>query len=184
MMCLKSDPDSARRSAALLRAGEVVILPTDTVYGFSGVVGKTDGRIRQIKGRGEDKPFVRLIAEPRDIRAFTDDAVPESLTARWPGALSVIVRDRRDRTKTFAYRCPGDPWLRDVIRMTGVPLYSTSVNRSGRPVLDTVEEIRAEFETEVALVVSDGDRKDALPSTIVRIEAGAVVVVRQGGVRL
>lgn len=190
MMCLKSDSDSVEKCTEYLRNGKILIMPTDTVYGFSGIVepaGKTvyntDARIRAIKGRAETKPFIQLIARPEDIFDHTDDKIPEEILAVWPGALTVIVHDKRG-TETTAYRCPGDEWIRKIIQKCGFPIYSTSVNRSGSPVLDTVEEIRREFEGECDLIVSDGDKKGALPSTIVAVQNGKTVVLRQGSVKI
>ena len=64
------------------------------------------------------------------------------------------------------------------------PIYSTSVNRSGQPVLTGINEISREFENDVALIVDDGDCKTSIPSTIVRIDDGEVVVVRKGAVEI
>lgn len=182
MICSKSDPDSVSRCAELLLKDEVLILPTDTVYGFSGIVGKTDSKIRSIKGRSEAKPFIQLIASPDDIHEISDDEIPEKLLSYWPGPLTVIVHSKKNPDVTVAVRCPGDPWLRNVIASVGKPLYSTSVNRSGFPVVSKVSDIRKEFEGEVALVVDAGDSETTIPSTIVKIDSGKITVVREGAV--
>lgn len=184
MICSKSDPDSAVRCANLLRKEKVLILPTDTVYGFSGVTGRTDSLIRKIKGRAETKPFIQLISSPEDISFITDDIIPEKILKLWPGPLTIIVSDKKNPGSTVAVRCPGDEWLRSVIRLAGSPLYSTSVNRSGSPVLQKIADIRAEFEREVDLIVDAGDAQNSVPSTIVRLDGETVTVVRQGAVKL
>ena len=185
----KSDEDSAATTAEVLKAGGVVIIPTDTVYGFSGIAvsepvegPSTDDRIRIIKGRSETKPMIQLIAKPEDLANYTDDTVPAGLLQKWPGALTIIVNDRRGGTTAF--RCPGDEWLRRVISLCGGPIYSTSVNRSGQPVLDQEAAIIKEFAIEVDLIVKDGDKKGAKPSTIVNITDGEIKVLRQGDVQL
>lgn len=199
MIIKKSDQESAVRVAEVLKEGKIVILPTDTVYGFSGIVSTntgasqksdcpTDVKIRAIKGRSETKPLIQLIAKPEDIFLHTDDKLPQKLLEKWPGALTIIVHNKEasaDGTfSTTAYRCPGDAWLRRVIELCGSPIYSTSVNRSGQPVLDTVSEICSEFEEETALIVDDGDKKNALPSTLVMLEGSAVKILRQGEVKI
>ena len=73
-------------------------------------------------------------------------------------------------------------WLRNVIAECGFPIYSTSVNRSGSPVLDSVRGIEKEFANEVDLIIDDGDKKGSLPSTIVLLENGGWKVLRQGSV--
>ena len=191
MIINKSDIDSVGKTAEVLKKGGICILPTDTVYGFSGIVdGRgTDATIRAIKGRSETKPLIQLIAAPEDLKKYTDDKIPESLLAKWPGALTIIVHVKDDaplapeaKLPTIAFRCPGDQWIRSVISEVGVPIYSTSVNRSGKPVLDEVSAIVSEFENEVDLIIDDGDKKGAVPSTLVSIEANKVKVLRQGSV--
>ena len=187
MIYNKHDVHSIEMTSSLLKQGKILILPTDTVYGFSGIVGETDEKIRTIKGRSETKPFIQLIAKPSDVLKITDDFIPDSLLSKWPGALTIIVNDKTDKSivgKTVALRCPGDEWLRAVIEMTESPIYSTSVNRSGSPVLSKIEEIKAEFEREVDAIVAGGDSTVSIPSTIVRIDGGEIVVVRKGAIVL
>lgn len=213
MILKKSDPSSIEKTADTLRKGGIVIIPTDTVYGFSGIVdlagsnnaasdkaatpGKatfqTDAKIRAIKGRAETKPLIQLIAKPEDIRLYTDDDIPPELLAKWPGALTIIVHIKDNsplaataipESRTVAFRCPGDEWLRKIIASCKAPIFSTSVNRSGQPVLDTTNAITQEFANEVDLIIDDGDKKGALPSTLVTIENRAVKVLRQGSVKI
>jgi len=188
MICRKSDSESARLAADMLKAGKIVILPTDTVYGFSGIVDvpgnrpyAADAAIRAIKGRAETKPFIQLIADPSDLQRYSDEVIPKTLLSKWPGPLTIIVL-RKDGVTTTAFRCPGDPWLRSIVAQCGAPVYSTSVNRSGSPVLTTEQEIVKEFSDEADLIITDGDRKNAVPSTIVRVDDGTVKVLRQGSV--
>ena len=201
MIINKNDASSIAQTAEVLKKGGVVITPTDTVYGFSGIVDlknanthfETDAKIRAIKGRAETKPLIQLIAKPEDIRLYTDDEIPAGLLAKWPGALTIIVHIKKDspladtaipESRTVAFRCPGDEWLRKIIAECGAPIFSTSVNRSGQPVLDTSAAIASEFSNEVNLIIDDGDKKGALPSTLVAIENGQVKVLRQGSVQV
>jgi L-threonylcarbamoyladenylate synthase len=201
MILKKSDPTSIEKTADTLRNGGIVIIPTDTVYGFSGIVDlksvttcfETDAKIRAIKGRAETKPLIQLIAKPEDIRLYTDDEIPPELLSKWPGALTIIVHIKENsplaataipETRTVAFRCPGDAWLREIIARCEAPIFSTSVNRSGQPVLDTQSSIIEEFQPEVSLIVNDGDKKGALPSTLVTIENSQVRVLRQGSVKI
>lgn len=200
-MILEKSQDSIEKTAEVLKSGGIAILPTDTVYGFSGITDilnsdktptpktdfKTDVKIRAIKGRSETKPLIQLIAKPEDIRLYTDDDIPPELLSKWPGALTIIVSTKEksplvQNVPTVAFRCPGDLWLRKIIEMCGAPIYSTSVNRSGQPILDEESKIIEEFGQEVDLIIKDGDKKDALPSTLVSIENSTVKVLRQGSV--
>ena len=195
----KNNQESIKTTADTLKNGGIVIIPTDTVYGFSGIVDlknaasnfESDAKIRAIKGRAETKPLIQLIARPEDLCLYTDDEIPDSLLSKWPGALTIIVHIKKDSPlaehaaiPTIAFRCPGDEWLRKIIAECGAPIFSTSVNRSGQPVLDTPAAIISEFENEVDLIIDDGDKKGALPSTLVTIENGEVKVLRQGAVEI
>lgn len=188
MIILRSDSDSVEFVSRVLLEGSVVVLPTDTVYGFSGVVPESEDVIRKIKGRDETKPFIQLIAEPEDIYRYTDEVLPDQLLAMWPGALTVIVPLKKrlitgeSEVTTVAFRCPGDGWLRQIIKAVGKPIYSTSVNRSGQPVLSSVSEIDKEFGGEVKLIVDGGSTENALPSTLVKFEKGKCIILRQGDV--
>lgn len=182
MTCSKFDKDSIEKCVELLKEGKVLILPTDTVYGFSGIVGKTSEKIRKIKGREETKPFIELIGKPEDIFLITDDSIPKKLLSYWPGPLTIIVHNKKNPIETVAVRCPGDEWLRKIIIGANKPIYSTSVNRSGFPVLTKISEIKAEFENEVSLIVDAGDSKTSVPSTIVKIENEKIIVVRKGAI--
>lgn len=188
MIILRSDSDSVECVSRVLLEGSVVVLPTDTVYGFSGVVPESEDVIRKIKGRDETKPFIQLIAEPEDIYRYTDEVLPDQLLAMWPGALTVIVPLKKrlitgeSEVTTVAFRCPGDGWLRQIIKAVGKPIYSTSVNLSGQPVLSSVLEIDKEFGGEVKLIVDGGSTENALPSTLVKFEKGKCIILRQGDV--
>lgn len=190
MICHKCDKDSIKKCVSILKQGKIVIIPTDTVYGFSGIVDKklnSDDKIRSIKGRSEDKPFIQLISTPKEILKYSDEKIPEEILKYWPGPLTIIVKDKRlegKKTDTTAFRCPGDEWLRSVIKECDAPVYSTSVNRSGCPILDIEEDIVNEFSSEVDLIVLDGDRKNSLPSTIVKIQNEEIVVLRKGAIEL
>ena len=201
MILNKTDSISIETTINTLKRGGIVIIPTDTVYGFSGIVDlktaaaryETDSKIRAIKGRAETKPLIQLIAKPEDLRLYTNDEIPDTLLSKWPGALTIIVHVKEDtplaataipESRAVAFRCPGDAWLREIIARSEAPIFSTSVNRSGQPVLDTTAAITSEFENKVDLIIDDGDKKGALPSTLVAIENGEVKILRQGSVLL
>ena len=193
MICRKCDEESVSIAADYLKRGKIVVIPTDTVYGFSAIVDgrhysyHTDQKIRQIKGRGEEKPFIQLLSSPADLKKYTRDLVPDEILAKWPGPLTIIVHTflKGGDITTTAFRCPNDEWLRKVIAQCGAPIYSTSLNRSGSPVLDNVQDIKREFGAEVDLIIDDGSKRGNVPSTIVAIEMdGAVTLVRQGAVKI
>lgn len=186
MKYLKSNPESINACVEALKKGGVILIPTDTVYGFSAIVDEklsTDQKIRKIKGRAETKPFIQLIGNPDDIHKYTDDQIPESVFKNWPGPLTVIVNNKLTGTTT-AFRCPDDCWLREILNKLGKSIYSTSANRSGTPVLEKVSQLEEEFKDEVSLIVDAGDRIGGVASTIVAVENSEIKVLRQGAVKI
>ena len=181
MRIQKKAPSSAVAVAGELKKEQIVIIPTDTIYGFSGLIGKTAEAIAHIKGREENKPFIALLAEPADIYHYTNIAIPEHLLTLWPAPLTLIVPLKGVGQGTQAFRCPADQWLRSVVSAAGAAVYSTSVNRSGTPPLTDIEAICREFEDSVSLVV-DGGNLEGLPSTLVDLTSGVPRVLRQGSV--
>ena len=181
MRIQKKAPNSAAAVAVELKRGNIVIIPTDTIYGFSGLIGKTAEAIARIKGREENKPFIALIAEPADIYRYTEIKIPERILKVWPAPLTLIVPLKGKGQGTQAFRCPADEWLRSVVAEAGDAIYSTSVNRSGTPPLTDIEVICREFEDSVALIVDNGNL-EGLPSTLVDLTSGTPRVLRQGSV--
>lgn len=195
----KSDGASAEAAAKVLREGKIAVLPTDTVYGFSALAlapgadgpkkSGLDLKIDQIKKSPESKPLIELISDPVDICKYAGQEIPSKILEKWPGALTVLVKNNAwykalTGREATAFRCPGDEWLRQVISLCGGPIYSTSVNFSGKPVLEAEADILRDFGGLVDLFVLDGDKKNALPSTLVSLLDGEPKVIRQGAVRL
>ncbi|MGN0730083.1 L-threonylcarbamoyladenylate synthase [Treponema sp.] len=191
MICNK-DEKGIELASEFLREGKICVLPTDTVYGFSGIaentgapVFYTDSKIRKIKGRDCRKPFIQLVSSVEEVERYSACRIPDFLAQKWPGALTVIVPVNLcfdERTENIAFRCPGDEWLRKLIEECGLPIYSTSANRSGQPILESARSIEEEFGDEVSLIVDGGEKKGGVPSTIVALEGSGWRVVRQGSV--
>lgn len=188
-MVLKQDDfDSEEIAAAALLAGDVAVLPTDTIYGFSAVAGERGKRaIQNLKGRGDEKPFIELIATPEDLKKISDTQVPQELLDLWPAPLTIIV-EKKDGSGTVGVRCPKDAWLRSVIEKVGSPIYSTSVNESGKAPLTSAREIIRKWRKKVPLIVDAGDCEESKPSTIVKVvpdgSGWELQVLRQGQVSL
>jgi L-threonylcarbamoyladenylate synthase len=172
--------DSAALSvlARLLAAGGVAIIPCDTIYGIVGTDPAAEHRIRALKGRGEDRPFLRLIPDASWVRALTGADAPARLARHWPGPITLVLPLADGGT--LALRVPAATWLRELVSGLGRPLLSTSVNRSGRPALWRVSDIEAEFGGDVDLVLDGGDLPEARPSTIVDATVRPCRILRQG----
>jgi len=173
-------PGLTETLARTLGTGGVVVMPCDTIYGLVGLAPDTEARIRSLKGR-EDKSFLRLIASAQWLPRFTAAPLPEPLGPYWPGPLTIIFPSGEG---TVALRVPDDPLLQGLLLRLDRPLYSTSVNRSGRPPLWRCADILREFGPEVDLVVDAGDLPSRLPSTILDATSHPFRILRQGSVRI
>lgn len=182
MVITADSPDCPDRLIRVLARGGVAIAPGDTIYGLIGVSPDTEGRIRKIKGRGEDKPFLQLIADPAWISRFSDFHLPDRIARHWPGPLTIVIPDRAGGT--VAVRLPDSDFLLTVLRGVKRPLYSTSVNRAGSAPLSTVAQMRDEFEADVDLVVDAGDQSPGAPSTLLDVTTKPFRILRQGALSL
>lgn len=174
-----------------LRRGEVVVIPTDTVYGVAvdpTVPGATQ-RLFERKGRGRDIPIAVLVADAEQAWALAERPVPDAAldlaAAHWPGALTIVVRrapgwaaDLGDVSATVAVRCPDDDQVRAWCREVG-PLATSSANRHGEPTPVDFHEVAALGEVAV-----DGGRLSGAPSTVVDCTVDPPRVLRQGAIHL
>ena len=177
-------------SQTLLNDG-VVILPTDTLYGFSCIQGSGEERIEAIKGRGTGKHFLKL-ALKEQLPMLTNELPDSRLMSYWPGPLTLILKGIKKPTEGI--RVPDNHFIQDVLKAVGQPIISTSVNYSGQPPMTSIEEICTtgstfeeiirEFEDKVDLIVDAGVLPPSLPSTIIDISTGKPQLVRQGQLRV
>ncbi|PIE97473.1 MAG: translation factor Sua5 [Treponema sp.] len=182
MTIQKASPNSADITVENLENGNIVIIPTDTLYGFSGIIPDTEDVIYELKNRPSSKKMIHLIADPYDVYQYTNYNIPPHIFKFWPGAITLIVESKQEE-ETVAIRCPGDTWLRDVIKELGRPIYSTSVNKSGQPAMKNILEIESVFADKVSLIVSAGNLSNQ-PSTIVDLRSDDPVILRRGMVEI
>jgi L-threonylcarbamoyladenylate synthase len=180
-----------RLAAAAIRQGQVIAIPTDTVYGLAGDPFRPAvvERIFEIKGRAKDQPILLLIASLDQLHALVRDVPPvfRSIAARfWPGPLTVILPaservppEVTGGTGTVAVRWPAAVLVQAVIREAGRPLTGTSANRSGRPAAGTAAEVERQLGRSVYGIVDGGRSLTRLPSTILDL-TGAPRLVRRG----
>lgn len=150
-----------------LRAGEVVAVPTDTVYGLVATLDHA-ARLFEAKQRPTDVDLPVLCADRDQAQSLAADPLPD-LAEQWPGPLTLVVRrvpsltaDLGAHHETVGLRVPAHDVTRELARLVG-PLASTSANRHGEPPCTTAEEVRAVFD----VVVVDGGTCDGRPSTVV-----------------
>lgn len=185
--------EAVERAAAALRDGELVVLPTDTVYGLAADAFSLDGTARVFRAKERDRsvPLPVLLRSPKQLPGIAPD-VPEVaerlMAAFWPGALTIVV-PAEDRLQwdlgknrgTVAVRMPLDEVALEVIRGVG-PLAVTSANTSGQPPATTAEEAKEQLGASVHLYLDDGPRTGGLASTIVDLTRREPHVLRVGAI--
>lgn len=191
------DSDLIARAANALRAGQVVAIPTDTVYGLAAAIDQEAiERLYAIKGRPDGKAIPVLISEPGHMLKLSPrlSGIAERLArAFWPGALTLVLQGRPDLPqkvtditgdgqRTVAVRVPDNAMARAIITAAGGALAVTSANRSGEvPAVEADEVHRFEL-CEHLLVIDGGRAPGGVPSTIVRTTGEHAEILREGAI--
>jgi L-threonylcarbamoyladenylate synthase len=181
------DLDAAERA---LRAGSIVGVPTDTVYGLAVDALSAGGadRVFAAKRRPRDVDLPVLVSGPTQARGLAT-AIPEVavrlMDRFWPGALTIVVprmpglqADLGDDELTIGIRCPDHDVLRDLCRRVG-PLATTSANLHGQPTATTAQEVEILFGAAVPVVL-DGGTCAGSPSTVVDCTGEIPKLLREG----
>jgi L-threonylcarbamoyladenylate synthase len=182
------DPRTLELARETLERGGVVVLPTDTLYGFSARLSAEAAirRISDIKHASTDRRYILLASSIEMVDRYVQSygcSARETLAKRWPAPLSVIVPSGASLPAwagpTVAVRVPALASLRQLIAGVGEPIVSTSVNRAGGEPMEDVHDIRREFSGEVDLIVT-GEVPGGASSTLVDLCGKAPKVVREG----
>lgn len=179
-------------AAELLRAGQLVAVPTETVYGLAanGLDADAVGRIYEVKGRPENKPLSLMVGGAEAMERYCED-VPEQARLLadkfWPGPLTIVLKAKPDVPEivraggnTVGLRCPQHPLTLDILRRCALPLAAPSANPSGLPSPKTAGEVLAYFEGRIAAVVDGGDCGIGRESTIIDMSAAPYRILRRG----
>jgi L-threonylcarbamoyladenylate synthase len=184
-----------RAAVDAIEAGDLVVLPTDTVYGIAADAFKADAvqRLLDAKGRGRDMPPPVLISVVESLDALATD-VPEDgrklCQEFWPGPLTVICHaqtslmwDLGETQGTVALRVPDHENTRELLSRTG-PLAVSSANKSGQPAALDVYDAEEQLGESVAVYLDGGEVTGGQPSTIVDLTGDTPRVVRVGALSL
>jgi L-threonylcarbamoyladenylate synthase len=194
-----SDPEQRdaglTAAAAALSRGELVLLPTDTVYGVAAdaFTPAAVTRLLAAKNRGRSMPVPVLIGEASTLAGLVTTVPPvahDLAEAFWPGGLTLVVEhapslawDLGDAEGTVAVRLPDDELTRDLLRRTG-PLAVSSANRSGRPSATTAQQADYQLGDHAAVVLDGGPRESSAASTIVDCTSPTPRVLRIGAIEV
>ena len=179
---LRADaPGAVEEAAAALSRGELVAFPTDTVYGLAA----GHDHVRKLflaKDRPKDKRIPVLLSDASnlDASAMVTPAARALAERFWPGPLSlVLVAPRRG---TLAFRVPANDVARRLIAASGGGLPVTSANRSGQGDSRTAEEVMAQLEGRIGLVLDGGPATGGVPSTVVDCTTDPIKILREGAI--
>ena len=180
-------------AAEAVRRGEVVVLPTDTVYGVGADAFSPDAvaAVLAAKGRGREMPPPVLVPNPRTVDGLAT-AVPgyarELIKAFWPGPLTLVLLaqsslmwDLGDTNGTVALRMPEDDVALALLDAVG-PMAVTSANLTGQPAATSVTEAAAQLGAAVSIYLDAGPTGGNQPSTIVDCTGETPVVLREGAI--
>ena len=177
----------------LIKNGELVIFPTETVYGIgaNALSAEAVGKIFIAKGRPSDNPLIVHVAKKDDIDKIATDIteVEAKLIERFmPGPFTIILKKKKNvlpdivtaGLDTVAVRMPNNLIAQAIITFSGVPIAAPSANISGRPSGTNISDIRRELESKVSAVIDGGNTEIGLESTVVKVVDEIPIILRPG----
>ncbi|HET6214740.1 MAG TPA: L-threonylcarbamoyladenylate synthase [Micromonosporaceae bacterium] len=176
-----------------VQRGDLVVLPTDTVYGIGADAFKPYAveALLNAKGRGRQVPPPVLVGSRHTLDGLVyalPSAASDLVAAFWPGALTIVIEhapslqwDLGDTGGTVAVRMPLHPVALEVLRETG-PMAVSSANKSGQPPALTAEEAREQLGFSVSVYLEAGPCLDPVPSTIVEVTGDVPRLLRAGAI--
>ncbi|MBQ7173398.1 MAG: threonylcarbamoyl-AMP synthase [Clostridia bacterium] len=181
------------RAAEILRAGGLVVFPTETVYGLGGDARNESSakKIYAAKGRPSDNPLIIHVAKPEDAEpyAVTCDLYYRLAKAFLPGPLTMILPKKdpiplatTGGLDSVAVRCPSHPVAHRLLELCGFPVAAPSANRSGSPSPTCAAHAKADLDGRVDMILDGGDCEIGLESTIVKIDGDTLTLLRPGAI--
>lgn len=191
---LNADANGIAAAGELLANGELVAIPTETVYGLAAdaLNGEAVANIFVAKGRPSDNPLIVHIADIADWAPLVTEISQQAKAlaeAFWPGPLTIILpaapcipSEVTAGLSTVAVRFPSHPTARAVIGAAGCPLAAPSANRSGAPSPTTAQRVMEDMNGRIAAVLEGGDCEVGVESTVVDLSGERPRLLRPGGV--
>jgi L-threonylcarbamoyladenylate synthase len=187
-------PQNIQLAASLLQAGEVVAIPTETVYGLAAnaLDQAAVEKIFAAKGRPQDNPLISHIASLDMLTQVVRQVTPAALALAqrfWPGPLTMILPRAEGVANavcagldTASVRMPSHPVALAVIRAAGVPLAAPSANLSGSPSPTTAEDVWDDMAQRIPLILDGGTCDVGVESTVVSLVGQQPVLLRPGAI--
>jgi len=180
------------RAAEIIRAGGLVAVPTETVYGLAanGLDPRAVEKIYEVKGRPAVKPLSLMVHDESAMDGCCRDVPKQAralAAAFWPGPLTIVLKARdsvpeivRAGGDTVGLRCPDHPLTLELLRECALPLAAPSANPSGAPSPKTAAEVLAYFDGRIDCVLDGGECGIGRESTIISLAAAPYKILRPG----
>ena len=185
-------PENIARAAKLLRRGELVGMPTETVYGLAAnaLDEKAVAKIFAAKGRPMDNPLIVHIAQKEQLSQIVREITPtveKLMEAFWPGPLTMVLPRRPEISDavtagldTVAVRLPSHPVARKLIQEAGVPLAAPSANTSGKPSPTRAGHVFHDLKGRLPCILDGGSCQVGLESTVIAVGENSARILRPG----
>jgi L-threonylcarbamoyladenylate synthase len=185
-------PENLPAAVGALKRGEVIVFPTETLYGL-GADALNEGAVEQVfelKGRDLRIPIPVLVADQEMLHTLVSE-IPTTarklMALYWPGPLTLILPGRKNIPKQICnptggigVRISSQPIAALLIKMLGHPLTATSANPSGAEPARTLEEAKTYFAGRIGLFVDGGTLTSRSGSTVVEVTEGQIKIIREG----
>lgn len=178
-----------------LRRGEVIVFPTETLYGLGADALNffAVGKVFQLKGRDPDNPFPVLVADRTMLDcliAETTQLADSLMTRFWPGPLTLVLPARTDiprplvnRDGGIGVRLSSQPIATELVRLLGRPVTATSANPSGQPGARTVAQAKNYFAGKIDIYLDGGELNSPIGSTVAAVSKDKLKIIRAGEIR-
>lgn len=191
---IEADYKAIEEGASLIRKGELVAFPTETVYGLgaNALDARAVDKIYEAKGRPGDNPLIVHIADFDDVKLLVKElagTAEKLMEAFWPGPLTLILKKSSivpDRTtgglNTVAVRMPDNPIALALIRESKLPIAAPSANRSGRPSPTEARHVAEDLMGRIPMILDGGPCSVGVESTVLDITGEIPNILRPGGI--
>lgn len=179
-------------AAKMITAGELVAVPTETVYGLacSGLDAQAVEQVYEVKGRPEVKPLALMLHKGAAVTKYCS-AMPKQarvlMDKFWPGPLTIVLNSKdivpdivRAGGKTVALRCPDHPLTQALLKKAKLPFAAPSANPSGEKSPVTAQEVLGYFDGKISAVVDGGECGLGTESTIIDMSCAPYKILRRG----
>jgi len=190
---LKADQSSILAAAELLKQGQLVAFPTETVYGLGANALDAEAvlSIFAAKGRPADNPLIVHVARAEDLEPLchVTPLARKLMEAYWPGPLTMLLKKKpivpmevTAGLDTVAVRMPSHPVARALLEACGVPVAAPSANRSGKPSPTQAQHVFDDMEGRIPMILDGGSCRVGVESTVLDVTCEPPCILRPGGV--